>query len=478
MSKAVAELNEWLGLRHKVSLVDVHTSNGCENTNRQVIQHLSALCNDLRCKDKWTDPKVLGLIQLHFNGSISAEAGISPFQALFGSQDQTYYKLDPSVPADRLQFAYTKKLDDCLKQLRQISAKHQAKIVSARTSEAPVNQFVVGDLVLKNVKSPTKHWKPEKIGPSFYGPYQVTRVRANDYDCKHITDGTVECFHVSALKPYFGTVTMAKRAALLDHDQYVVTKVSQYIGDPEQRTSMEFLMTYADGDEQWNAYYHDLSYVEAFRSYCESIPELWPMLYTEKEYRKMRIALNKSEITELSPGDVRYVDLRSIDQRWYNNIEKHTPDLPNEHSTIYVALFHMVEWVGKSRTKIATTCPLLNYSKDWNHSMVKSWGSYNTPLPHHVLVDKAFLAKHPAVLESLAARRRPLEHAAKPVKKQRRPPPAVPAKRGRPRLKPVESKVVEPTAKLVPAKVAVPSKPKLVPVTGLRRSSRFKTTVE
>lgn len=104
-----------------------------------------------------------------------------------------------------------------------------------------------------------------------------------------------------------------KRSVLL----YLITincghkgNVAQYIGDPDQRSSLEFLMTC---DARWNAYNHDLSYVEAFRSYCASIPELWPMLYTEKEYRKMRIALNKSEITDVSPGDVRHVDLRSVD---------------------------------------------------------------------------------------------------------------------------------------------------------------------
>jgi hypothetical protein len=57
-SQAIKELNSWLGLRHKVSLVDVHTSNGCENTNKQIIQHLSTLVNDLRVKSHWANPKI------------------------------------------------------------------------------------------------------------------------------------------------------------------------------------------------------------------------------------------------------------------------------------------------------------------------------------------------------------------------------------------------------------------------------------
>jgi hypothetical protein len=70
------------------------------------------------------------------------------------------------------------------------------------------------------------------------------------------------------LKPYFGIRAMAKRAALLDHDQYEVSKITHYIGHPGVRTSMEFLMTYADGDERWMLFSQDLACVDAFKDFC------------------------------------------------------------------------------------------------------------------------------------------------------------------------------------------------------------------
>jgi hypothetical protein len=250
---------------------------------------------------------------------------------------------------------------------------------------------------------------------------------------------------------------MAKRAALLDHDQYVVTKVSQYVGDPVLRTSMEFLMTYADGDEQWNVFNHDLMHVEAFREYCQSLPELWPLLHSAKDYKKLCVALNKQEITEVAPGDVRYVDLRAIDQHWYNNLEVHTPNLPNEHSTIYVVLFNMVAWTGRARTKISVDCPLLEFSEDWNHEMVKSWAMYKEPLAKHVLVDGEFLAEHPDVLRSLNSRKIPT--LVKVKGRKRRAPPQ----------KPVEHEVEARVEKTVKRKVGRPKlmskgdKPAIVP---------------
>ncbi len=85
-------LNSLLGLRHKVSLVDVRTSNGCENTIKQVLQHISTLVNDLRIKKHWAHPKIISLIQFHINSSHSSEAGVVPFKALFGFADETYCK--------------------------------------------------------------------------------------------------------------------------------------------------------------------------------------------------------------------------------------------------------------------------------------------------------------------------------------------------------------------------------------------------
>ena len=73
--RRVREVNGWLGLRHKVWLVDEHTSNGRENANKMIIriQHLSLLVNGLRVKDMWPDPKIHSLVQFHFYSSLPSE---------------------------------------------------------------------------------------------------------------------------------------------------------------------------------------------------------------------------------------------------------------------------------------------------------------------------------------------------------------------------------------------------------------------
>ncbi len=97
MSASIAELNLWLGLKHKVALVDVHTSNGCENSNRQIQQHIKTIVHDLRIIDQWADPMVLALVQYHFNSSVCAETQYKPFSMMMGTADDLYYQLKPGI---------------------------------------------------------------------------------------------------------------------------------------------------------------------------------------------------------------------------------------------------------------------------------------------------------------------------------------------------------------------------------------------
>jgi hypothetical protein len=184
-------------------------------------------------KDEWSEPLIIKLVQFHFNSSLSSESGLIPFHAMLGSAVETYYKLDPNLPPSEYQTEYVRLLDVTLKVLRDISSIHQSAIVVKRTAHNDsCNQFSVRDLLLKTVRTSTHPWKSEKLGVNFTGPWEVLSVHKNDYTCKHITQNTIETFHVTMLKPYWGRLKPAKRVALLDFDQHVVVFVSDYVGNP------------------------------------------------------------------------------------------------------------------------------------------------------------------------------------------------------------------------------------------------------
>jgi hypothetical protein len=69
------------------------------------------------------------------------------------------------------------------------------------------------------------------------------------------------------------------------------------------------------------------------------------------------------------------------------------------------------------RTKLQVSCALLGHVEDWNHDSVRSWGAYSEVEQSFVLVDDVFLAAHPAIMESLRARKAPRKALKKIAKK-------------------------------------------------------------
>jgi hypothetical protein len=157
------------------------------------------------------------------------------------------------------------------------------------------------------------------------------------------------------LKIFHGSLEEAKKVALIDQDQFVVTRILAYRGEPLTRSTMEFEVEYADGDVIWKVYDHDLSQSVPFENYCRSKPELTPLIYSQKEANRMRVALNKSPITEVQPGDTVYVDLRSYGATWYHNLP-----LPDKDHTTYYLAYRYTRWIGRQKLKIEAYCPVFN----------------------------------------------------------------------------------------------------------------------
>jgi hypothetical protein len=216
-----------------------------------------------------------------------------------------------------------------------------------------------------------------------------------------VTERNEKVFHVDMLKPYYGTMAMAERAALLDKDMHVVVAVSAYCGDPWAPLGCEFLLHYEDGSDLWLKYKDDtsLKYCQAFKDYCASVPELWPLQYTQKEAKKRRSDVNKQPILGYEAGDILYVDIRCFGPHWYNasgdgSLSK---PLPEEDTTTYVCKCVVHEVISKGRKGLLVIFPVLKVYQLWTHENVLSWGQYRELKPEHVLVDRQLLDANPQV---------------------------------------------------------------------------------
>ena len=180
-------------------------------------------------------------------------------------------------------------------------------------------------------------------------------------------------FQASRLKMRHGTEEEAFKAAMLDTDQFVVDSIIAYRCDPDQRTSMEFEVRFSDGTVVWNPWDKDLDTTQAYEDYyIRSWPALTPLLYKKEIADRHRIELNRQPITEVSPGDSVYMDIRYYSAQWYSGLGLPDPD----HNT-YVVKFRYTDWGGKKRNdrkRLVAVCDLFDERHIVTHDFVQRYG--------------------------------------------------------------------------------------------------------
>ena len=151
-SEVVQQVLQWLGSKHVISLVDVHTSNGVEPANREYLRHLKALVYDERVLSCWSDDTVFPIIKFLINSHISSETGMEPFRLRFGDRDKVFMKLPKtnSMPNNACEFL--RQLNENVAVLRDASQKYQQAVLDEKLEQEPpedkLNQYQPGDYVL------------------------------------------------------------------------------------------------------------------------------------------------------------------------------------------------------------------------------------------------------------------------------------------------------------------------------------------
>jgi hypothetical protein len=128
---------------------------------------------------------------------------------------------------------------------------------------------------------------------------------------------SIHSFFAKDLKLFHGSPEQAVDAARRDNDQYAIAVVT-YRGEPLQRTSTSFLVHFVDCDKVWLPWSMDISSTQAFECFCQTRSELYLLLYSAKEAKRIYAAINKQPISEVKPGDVAYADLRWYGYDWYS----------------------------------------------------------------------------------------------------------------------------------------------------------------
>ena len=400
MSKVMAQLCAWLPMRHKVSLVGRHESNGCEGSNKQFLRHLRTLVNDERVMHKWSDDTVLPLINFMMADYPTSETGgLTPFQLKYGSQDAEKFRMPKGMePGARCHHMF-KVLDEDIAHVRKVSQELQDQIAAERRKESQlVPEYMFGDLVLWNPKETPCDIIGEKLGPVYWGPYEVVSQDKNDVTCVHVNLKSKHVLHVSRLKPFAGSMEDALEIAKLDKNQFNIVSINYFSGYPHRRSSLSFNITFEDGtvDRQYDV---DLAASMQYQAYVESKKYLFPLRYrTVVEAKQAITALNKTIIISPQPGEVVFLDLRFFDgygrevSEWFDSLGL------DDKASVHVTEARCDKWMA-GRKKVVALLPVFNRTVTLSKFDVTAcvYAPDEVNDDEFVFVDAAFVAQYPAM---------------------------------------------------------------------------------
>ena len=312
-SKVVAKVNEYLGIKHMLSIVDRHESNGVERTNQEVLKHLKDYVFDTRLIDNWDNSVTISTIRYFLNYLVSTETGISPHEATFGTTSANYQKL-LEIPTDfNTNNAFLSLLNDSIITATEVLSEHISKIDSHRQKRNQEQYYQFGDYVLLKLKK-----APSKLLPPFAGPYKVLKHVNNEVTILHPCKTESQIVHSEDLYMFYGTTQDAIDASLRDDDQYFINKIIDYRGDPERRTELSFLIQYMDSSTSWVKYSKDINTTEAFEIFCTTYPELLTVLKKTDDSILYNRMLSSSKINPQAVNCLVHINLRSYGYDWYD----------------------------------------------------------------------------------------------------------------------------------------------------------------
>jgi hypothetical protein len=189
------------------------------------------------------------------------------------------------------------------------------------------------------------------------GPYEVTKQYKNDVEIRHLSTGKISTVFVSDLKPFRGDFLTAKALALKDADQHLIDCLLAYSGDPFVRTSMQFLVRFADSQELWLTWNKDLQDSSPYEDFVRSIPALAPLISSAQEASAWLKARRRDDIPPAIAGTSVRVDLRSLGAEWYSSL-----DLPDCHTSTYMVSGVFGALRPQHNKKIDLSFPILDYS--------------------------------------------------------------------------------------------------------------------
>ena len=385
-SAVVRQLNKLLGITQTFALVGHPEADGVEPYVKEVIRHLTAIVMDERVKDSWSDPTVLSFVQMTLN-SRQQPSGFNAFQIKYGLNDAAYCGLPDVIrTSDMGSFVeqYTSHLEDIRAISKTYLDKERAKRADPPSSADTQNVYKPGDYVLFLVK---KIDKPDKLTPRNEGPYVVLSHRkgSNEVEVRSLITNAIFKFSSKDLKIFIGSGDEAFKAAQTDNDQFVVSEVIGYTGDPvDKRSKCQFAVRFSDGTVCWKRYTPDITETEQFEIFCRRNIYTSMLLMNKRDVDKLKASYKNKRIDSALVNTEFFFNIRNFGVDYYDGLSEAV--LPNKYTTDYVCRARYANFDTSANLVIHAVVLPFNYKLVWGAWEVYLYGGRSVLAPTDVLL--------------------------------------------------------------------------------------------
>jgi hypothetical protein len=274
-ANVVDKLLTLLQMDHTFSIPYKPSTNGLvERVNGEVGRHLRNVVQMATMKDNFG--MFLPVVQRIINSVPHGVTGVAPGQLMFGTN---WTGLQPMLKDMLPQSSTIGSHEDFADKLA-VFIRDTVETVALGQVERPqeVTAISIGTLVLLDRQ------RKQKLDPLWAGPYRVMEVVSTKiYKLEHaVSKAIVPRAHIAQLKLFHNRDGVdLETIAASDGDEYVVEDIIDhaYVGKAKKKRLLrdyDFLVTwrgYGAEENRWLPY-KEVKDVEAFRTYCQKIPEL------------------------------------------------------------------------------------------------------------------------------------------------------------------------------------------------------------
>lgn len=408
-SDVFTQLCTWLGLEQRWSPAYWPQGSGAERSNRELLRHLRALLMDEHHLGRpWSNPEYYKCVEFLHNTDLHHEGlpdGLSPQMIENGDLDTVYLRLSPpehpdQPPTPEIRTLFVSELHDNLKRIRSMVVEYQRSLAqhAVRVNPPTLPSYQPGDFILVDaaVMRPSGGLK---LHAPYMGPYKVIRQHRNNVLFEDLNTQHQYERQLSFVRLFVGDPTTAQAVTYADHDQYIVHSIIAYRGEPTTRTTMEFLVVFADETQVWRSFEPDITTTSAFSDFCNANPRLRGLLQSANAERDLMKTLKGTPI-DVPDGYTCYPDIRMFGYAWYANL-----GLPNYDTTTYRAL--AIATIDKnSRPKFQRDLyfPAFSQRKKLvyvmtTYTLLRECAITVIP-PGDILIDADFIKQYPRLTES------------------------------------------------------------------------------